>query len=72
MSTFIWKKVFSKMYVLCMSEWNFVVAVIRGNVYNWLFYGNVGNSVCRMRKSSILHILLRLRLNFTRLRKKRE
>ena len=29
------------------NERDFVVVGIAGNVYNWLFYGVVGNSVCR-------------------------
>ena len=31
-----------------------VVIGICGNVYNWLSYGIVGNSVCRMRESCSL------------------
>ena len=28
-------------------EWDSAVVGIRGNVYNWLSFGIVGNSVCR-------------------------
>lgn len=34
-----------------MNERDSAVVGIRGNVYNWLAYGTVGNSVCRMWKS---------------------
>ena len=34
-----------------MNERDSAVVGIRGTVYNWLVYGTVGNSVCRMWKS---------------------
>ena len=37
-----------------MYERDFVVVGIRGNVYNWLSYGIVGNSVCRTWESCTL------------------
>ncbi len=40
-------------------EWDFAVAGIRGNVYNWLVYVTVGNSVYRMWESCplLFHVL---------------
>ena len=37
-----------------MDGWDSVVVGIRGNVYNWLSYGIVGNSVCRTWESCTL------------------
>ena len=35
-------------------EWDSAVVGIRGNVYNWLSFGIVGNSVCRTWESCTL------------------
>ena len=51
--------IMSKSYKKGMNEMDFAVVGIRGNVYNWLVYGTVGNSVCRTWESCTLlfHVL---------------
>jgi len=41
-------------YLLGRNEGDSVVVGIAGNVYNWLSYGIVGNSVCRTWESCSL------------------
>ena len=51
--------IMSKSYKKGMNEMDSAVAGIRGNVYNWLAYGTVSNSVCRTWESCSLlfHVL---------------
>ena len=51
--------IMSKSYKKGMNERDSAVVGIRGNVYNWLVYETVGNSVCRTWESCVLlfHVL---------------
>jgi len=51
--------IMSKSYKKGMNEGDSAVFGIRGNVYNWLAYGTVGNSVCRTWESCplLFHVL---------------
>ena len=59
MQSFSLLDIMSKSHKKGMNERDSAVVGIRGNVYNWLVYGTVGNSVCRTWESCTLlfHVL---------------